>query len=533
MADHHEHEHEEAHVGPNVHLPDPSVWPLIVGVAFFLVGTALVWWARDPDNAFTGPLVGAAAVVALVSAAGWAYEDGRMKKQAEEGDHGHTPGEARYTQVISFAIVEGQFETANSDQGVLHKVNAADSELRNLAGFQDLRINASPAETGPSQVLVETTWADREGLATYDETRQTVLDIVNEFQDQVVPGSVQVFDMMVVRDTKDVAVRFGMGTAATLIGGLAIGGFLIGAGMTLFEADPAPVADENDDVAPAPDGFEQTGILEANDNFWEPDEIRLPPNTEVTITIDNVGMALHNLQIFETAEPGDGDLLTGCIEGCDDGTEDVHSQMVSGGEQLTFTFTTPDEGEYGFWCLPHSSEMQGTLIVEEGAPVPGEAPPVDDNDVPGEGIIHLDDENGSNFFEPDQLTLPPDTEVTLTARNVGSVVHNFELWDSETPGDGSYQTGCVDGCDDPEEVRIPLVQAGDEVTFTFITPAEEGDYGFWCLPHQSDMRGVLTIEEGAPGPGGNGDNGEDGAEDEGDAEAEGENAETTAWSIVR
>src|SRR5690606_6651538 len=116
----------------------------------------------------------------------------------------------RYTQVITFAIADGQYEAASAEDGVLGKIDSADTALRDLAGFQDLRIVAAPAETGPSQVLVETTWSDREGLARYDETRQTVLDMVGEFEDQVVPGTVQVFDTVVVRDTKDVAVKFGM-----------------------------------------------------------------------------------------------------------------------------------------------------------------------------------------------------------------------------------------------------------------------------------------------------------------------------------
>lgn len=377
MADYESEEHSHhAEVGPGVHLPDPSVWPLIVGISLLLVGGALVWWVNDRDSAFTGPLLGASIVAALVAVGGWAYEDGKMKRKAEEEQHGG-PRLARFTQVITFAIADGQFENASSQAGVLKRIEASDSDLRNLSGFQDLRIIASPAETGPSQVLVETTWSDREGLATYDETRQTVLDIVNEFPEQVVPGSVQVFDMVVVRDTKDVAVRFGLGTAATLIGGLAIGGFLIGAGLTLFEGER--VAVPGNDVAPPDDGFAETGVIEGG-NFWfDPTEISLPPATEVTLTFVNTE-GPHNIEIFPSPEMGfDLPRLDTCIEGCQDGGTQVITEMTQGPAESTFTFVTPDEpGEYGFWCVFHTDQMRGTLTVEEGAPVPGETAPPDD-----------------------------------------------------------------------------------------------------------------------------------------------------------
>ncbi len=90
-----------------VHLPDPSIWPLVVGVAALLLGAALIFWSRDTGNDFAGPLLGAAVVATLVAAFGWAYEDGRMKRKAEESDV-RGPRDARYTQVVTFAIAEGQ-----------------------------------------------------------------------------------------------------------------------------------------------------------------------------------------------------------------------------------------------------------------------------------------------------------------------------------------------------------------------------------------------------------------------------------------
>ncbi len=368
MDDHHSGEHN-AHIGPGAHLPDPSIWPIVVGLASFLLGGALIWWARDTGNAFAGPFLGAAVVVTLVAAAGWAYEDGRMKRAAEDGGHGK-PRNARFTQVITFAVPEGKFEAASAADGVIGKIDSADAALRDLAGFQDLRIVAAPAEAGPSQVLVETTWSDREGLATYDETRQTVLDMVGEFEDQVVPGTVQVFDTVVVRDTKDVSVKFGMGTAASMIGGLAVFGLLIGAGLTIFEGEGGGGGDGGG-VAP-PAGFQETGIITSRNILFNVTEFSLPPETEVTLTYTNQEATLHNFEVFAAAEAESGDpLLTGCIAGCAGGGEEVTTDILGMNETVEFTFVTPGPGTYKFHCVLHPVEMQGLITVVEGAAIPG------------------------------------------------------------------------------------------------------------------------------------------------------------------
>lgn len=364
-----QHAHEPAgHEGAGVHLPDPSVWPIVVGLAALIFGAGIVWWSRDGGSTFAGPLLGAAIVSVLVAAGGWAYEDGRMKRKAES--HEPTdPRNARFTQVMTFAVADGKFEAARAADGIVGLIESSDANLRNLAGFQDLRIIAAPASNGPSQVLVETTWSGREGLATYDETRQTILDMVSGVGDQVVPGSVQVFDMEVVRDTKDVSVRFGGAAAATLIGSLAVGGLLIGAGLTLFEGEGGGGGGGE---APAPSGFAQTGNLVARNTSFPEDAISLPPNTEVTIRFDNRDVSPpHNIQFFAGSETS-GALLTGCTAGCPAG--DVTTPLDSGPIVHEFTFTTPGAGEYAFNCLAHPTQMVGTLTVVDGAPIPGASP---------------------------------------------------------------------------------------------------------------------------------------------------------------
>src|SRR5262245_38591488 len=127
--------HDGGH-GGEIHLPDPSIWPLVVGFAALVVGAALVWWSNDRSNSFAGPLMGAAVVLALVSAAGWAWDDTKMRRKAAEGTITH-PREPRYTQVVTFAIAEGALARARAAGGVIQAVDSSD--LRSLDGFQDLR----------------------------------------------------------------------------------------------------------------------------------------------------------------------------------------------------------------------------------------------------------------------------------------------------------------------------------------------------------------------------------------------------------
>lgn len=362
--DHPANDHGEKH---EIHLPDPSIWPLVVGFAAFVVGAALIFYSHDRNNQFAGPLLGAAAVIALISGCGWAYEDGRMKKKAEEGDHAK-PRNARYTQVVTFAVPEGQYLASREKDGVISLLESRDSSLKNLDGFQDLRVIVSPAETGPSQVLVETTWADREGLATYEETRTTVLDILSQNPDTVVPGSVQVFDMEVVRDTKDTSFAFGLWPMVGTFGAIIIGGFMVGAGLNMFGSDNAAAGGGGGEPTVGPAG---DTIVARNTKFISGTTITAPPNTAITLKFDNKDASPpHNVEIFAGSQAA-GPLLKGCTAGCEGA--DVSTPLKGGPIVETFTFTTPGPGEYAFNCVAHPTQMIGKLIIQEGAPAPGAA----------------------------------------------------------------------------------------------------------------------------------------------------------------
>lgn len=336
-----------AHGEQHVHLPDPSVWPLIAGAAALFLGLALVWWSQDRDSNIAGPALGAAAVFALASAAGWAWEDARMRRKAELGES-TAPRNARYTQVITFAIQEGRLAESRQEGGLLAQLESADDRVRNLPGYQDLRVIATPATAGPAQVLVETTWSDREGLASYEESRRTLLDLITG-RDEVVPGSVQVFDMEVVRDTKDVAFKFGLGSTFALIGSLVVAGFMVGAGLSIFQEESAGGGGgEPTPIAPADPTKPE---IIARDNVFQPNSFAAPANTEITVTLVNRGRAKHNIH-FLTAQGGQ------TVPGGE-------SAIIDGGGQTTaVTFTTPASGSLFFYCDVHPAEMTGTMTVQ-------------------------------------------------------------------------------------------------------------------------------------------------------------------------
>lgn len=461
---HHSSEHGGQGEHGGVHLPDPSIWPLVVGGACLFLGFALVFWTRERGSSdIAGPLLGAAVLATLISAFGWAYEDGRMKKKAEEGSiTAHR--NARYTQVLTFAVPEGRILEARQT-GIIHALEASDGALRDLDGFQDLRIIVSPAEAGPSQVIVETTWSDREGLATYEENRRTLLDLVAANPDDVAPGSVQVFDMEVVRDTKDVSFRFGTGAALGLVGALLVGGFMIGAGLNLFAENNAGTGGAAPTAVPGVD----TSKIVATDNKFSVSNIDAPPATAITINFSNTGKVKHNLHFL--AAKGGATLAPGA--GSD-------STFVDPGQSETLSFTTPAAGSYYFQCDLHPDQMSGTLTVKAGAPVPGPAgaAPGGGSAATGATVVTATD----NKFDKTTLTAKAGTPFSVTFKNTGKTKHNLHFYDK------AGGKTLVDGAGSDSV----FIDGGKDEALTF-TPPSAGTFYYQCDLHPTEMKGTFTV----------------------------------------
>ena len=456
------------HGDHGIHLPDPSFWPFVAGIASFAVALALVWWSRDRSNQIAGPLLGASGLLTLISAFGWAYEDGRMKKKAEEGSLTRAR-EARFTQVVTFAVAEGRLATSRAAGGILASLYSSDGALRDLAGFQDLRIIASPAETGPSQVLVETTWSNREGLASYEETRRTLLDSVAAHPDDVVPGSVQVFDMEVVRDTKEMAFRFGMGPAVAIFGSLVVFGLMVGAGLSIFAHDSKAAASLEPGTGPAPVAG---NVITATDNKFDKAALEAPPNSSVTFEFKNAGKVKHNLHFLDKA--GGATLAPG-----------GEGKIIDGGQSEPISFKTPAAGSYYFQCDLHPDQMKGTFTVKEGAPVPGaagggqqagggaRAPAAG-----GPALVATD-----NKFDKPTLEVAANSAISVAFKNNGKAPHNLRFLNAaggKNLADGSGEEG-------------KIVKPGESETLTFKTPGP-GTYYYQCDFHPTEMNGKLTVK---------------------------------------
>ncbi len=83
----------------------------------------------------------------------------------------------------------------------------------------------------------------------------------------------------------------------------------------------------------------------AKDNSYTPKEISTKAGQKTTVTLENKGAALHNLQIKDMKGP-DG--------------KDVQTELLPGGQTGTIEFTL-NPGMYEFFCSVHPVEMRGTI----------------------------------------------------------------------------------------------------------------------------------------------------------------------------
>lgn len=339
-------EHAGAHGGYEAQQPDPKGWPVIVAISAIVLGLTLLWWARDTGDELAWPFFAAALVTTVLAAGAWLGDEIRSRRRvAALGDRARA---TRYTQVVTFAIAEGKLDAARSEEGVLAVLDRSDSVLRSLAGFQDVRVVVSSPPSGPAQALCETTWWGRGALATYDQTRQTVLDILGSHPGEVVPGSVQVFDMEVVRDAKQVSVQMGLATAAGLLAVVLVGGLAVGAGLSVFTEGTTTAAPSEGDGAAAP-GAPVT--VTATDNVFDKTSLVALAGQEFSVTLRNKGKVPHNIHFLD--KKGGTTLVEG-----------AEGKILKAGESETIKFTVPTAGAYYFQCDLHPDQMTGQLTVQ-------------------------------------------------------------------------------------------------------------------------------------------------------------------------
>ena len=116
------------------------------------------------------------------------------------------------------------------------------------------------------------------------------------------------------------------------------------------------------------------------------------------------------------------------------------------------------------------------------------------------------DMTDSLVFDPDEIEISPGT--TVTWENVGSVGHSVTAYEDEIPEEAEYfasgdldsESAARDAYPDEGDVA-----GGETYEYTFET---EGEYGYFCIPHeQAGMVATVIVGEGGGGDGGDGGGG--------------------------
>lgn len=114
------------------------------------------------------------------------------------------------------------------------------------------------------------------------------------------------------------------------------------------------------------------------------------------------------------------------------------------------------------------------------------------------------DMTDSLVFDPDSTTVAPGT--TVVWENVGSVPHSVTAYGDEIPEEATYFASGGFESEDAADSAYPegAIDGGGTYEHTFEV---EGEYGYFCIPHEgADMVASLTVAAGAGG-GGAGDGG--------------------------
>ena len=212
----------------------------------------------------------------------------------------------------------------------------------------------------------------------------------------------------------------------------------------------------------------------SHDIFFEPAEVTIPANADVTFELPNEGVTAHNFSI---------DALGISVDLAPGATEEI--------------VVNAPAGEYEFYCnVPGHKQagMVGTLTVSEEAAAPAgaaaaspAATPVTQATPtaaapataeaaaePTAAVDSVEVVSHDIFFDPETAAIPADTDVTFDLPNEGVTAHNFSI----------------------DALDISIDQAPGE-THEIVINAPAGTYEYYCnVPghKQAGMVGTLTVE---------------------------------------
>jgi uncharacterized cupredoxin-like copper-binding protein len=186
--------------------------------------------------------------------------------------------------------------------------------------------------------------------------------------------------------------------------------------------------------------------VDAGDIFFSVKELTAPADTDLEITVTNVGVAQHDFMIENT---------------------EFGTQILNGGASETLKVNLP-AGEYTFYCsIPghRAAGMEGTLTVVDATVQP---------DTSGAGATSVSIDAGDIFFSVKELSIAADTDVEIKVTNVGVAQHDLMIENTE------FGTQILNG--------------GASETITVNLPA--GEYTYYCsIPghRPAGMQGTLTV----------------------------------------
>ena len=190
---------------------------------------------------------------------------------------------------------------------------------------------------------------------------------------------------------------------------------------------------------------------------FNPAEITIPANTDVTINLVNKGVTAHTFDI---------DALN------------IHSGEMQPGATASVTINAA-AGDYQYYCaVPGHKEagMIGTLRVAAGGAAPPSQPGAQPTQAPAGGQAGPVDVSLEDIkFNPTEITIPANTDVTINLVNKGVTAHSFDI--------------------DNLNVHSGEVQAGATATVTINAPP--GEYEYYCaVPghKEAGMIGKLIVQ---------------------------------------
>jgi uncharacterized cupredoxin-like copper-binding protein len=186
--------------------------------------------------------------------------------------------------------------------------------------------------------------------------------------------------------------------------------------------------------------------VDAGDIYYDITELTAPANTDLEITVTNIGVAQHDFVIEDT---------------------EFRTELLNAGETQTITVNLP-AGEYTYYCsVPghRAAGMEGTLTIVEATVEP-------EGESGGATSVSID--AGDIFFSTKEMSIAADTDVEIKVTNIGVAQHDYVIENTE--------------------FRTSILNGGASETITVNLPA--GEYTYYCsVPghRPAGMEGTLTV----------------------------------------